>query len=284
MRVRVGRRTVTTAVVAGVTAACVVGATVALPAAYRHVRALLPSGTSVAAGVPRPDGWPPAGVGSGPRRLRPAVTSPAGTGGYRFENVQDDGRTPVGWDPCRPIRYVVRGTAPAGAERAVAEAVAQIGAAAGLRFAFSGRTEERPAENREPYQPGRYGEKWAPVLIAWSDPRESPELAGDTMGLGGAWRFPEPTADGWGREAYVTGSVVLDRPQFVRMLRSGRPDAVALARSVVVHELGHVMGLAHVESRRQLMHPVTQPDITSLRAGDRRGLAALGGVACVPGL
>jgi hypothetical protein len=272
--------------VAGVTALGVAGAVVAVPVAYRHARALLPVPVEAAAQaeVPRPEGWPPAGVGDAGRRLLPVVAAPAGTGGFRFENTQDDGRTPVGWDPCRPIRYVVSGEAPAGAERILREAVAQISEAAGLRFTFAGPTGERPTDKREPYQPDRYGEQWAPVLVAWSDPRESPDLVGDTMGLGGAWRFPEPTADGWGREGYVTGSVVLDRPQFVRVLRSGRSDAVAVARSVVVHELGHVLGLAHVASRRQLMHPETQPHITSLRGGDRRGLAALGRVACLPGL
>jgi hypothetical protein len=212
------------------------------------------------------------------------VAAPPGKGGFTFENVQADRRTPVGWDPCRPVRYVVRGTAPAGAERIVAEAVAQIGEAAGLRFDFVGRTDEEPVARRAPYQPERYGKRWAPVLVAWSTPTQTPALAGDTMGLGGAWRFPEPTERGWGRQAYVTGSVVLDRPQFVEMLSASRPEAAAVARAVVVHELGHVLGLAHVTERRELMYPETQPEVTSLRAGDRRGLAALGRVPCTPGL
>jgi hypothetical protein len=263
----------------------VAGALLVAPAAYRQARDLFPvAATAAPAPLPRPADWPPAAAGVSRHRLRPVVPVPPGTGGYRFENLQDDRRTPVGWDPCRPIRYVVRGTPPAGAERIVAEAVADIGAAAGLRFVHAGPTDEAPSADRRPYQPERYGERWAPVLIAWSDPAESPTLAGRTMGLGASWRFPEPTPGKWGRQVYVSGSVLLDRPQFVRLLRSGRADAVAVSRSVVVHELGHVLGLAHVGSRNQLMHPETHPDVTSLRAGDRRGLAALGRVACAPGL
>ncbi len=30
-----------------------------------------------------------------------------------------------------------------------------------------------PTERRNAYQPGRYGDVWAPVLIAWVDPDES---------------------------------------------------------------------------------------------------------------
>jgi hypothetical protein len=278
---------VAAAVTTGIVVTGLMAGAVAVPIAYRAAaadalrRPVLPA---AAATLPRPENWPRAGVGASAHRLLPPVTPPHGKGGYRFENVQADGHTPVGWDPCRPIRYVVRGRAPAGTERVIGQAVAQVAAATGLRFDYAGTTTEKPVDNRDPYQPGRYGDRWAPLLIAWSNQKETPELKGDTMGLGGAWRVPEPTADGWGKEVYVTGTVWLDKPQVAQMLAAGgrRSDPVGIARALVMHELGHALGLAHVRDRRQLMYPETHEDVTTLAAGDRRGLAALGRVECAP--
>jgi hypothetical protein len=274
--------------VTGIVAAGLAAAVLGVPVVYRAAAAYAPAAVTLPVApstVPRPDDWPAAGAGASTGRLRPPVTPPRGKGGYRFENVQADGRTPVGWDPCRPIRYVVRGKAPAGAERVIAQAVAQIGAAAGLRFQYAGTTTEKPLDNRKPYQPERYGDRWAPLLVAWSNSKETPDLAGNTMGLGGAWRVPEPTADGWGKEVYVTGTVWLDKPQVKQVLVAGwRSDPVGITRALVVHELAHALGLAHVDDRRQLMYPETHEDVTALAAGDRRGLAALGRVACAPAI
>ena len=52
---------------------------------------------------------------------------------------------------------------------------------------------------------------------------------------------------------------------------------------MITHELGHVLGLAHVDDPRQLMF-AENLGTTTLADGDRRGLAALGAGACVPGL
>ena len=36
------------------------------------------------------------------------------------------------------------------------------------------------------FQPDRYGDQWAPVLIAWTDESVITDLAGDVAGVGGA--------------------------------------------------------------------------------------------------
>ncbi|MDP9497989.1 MAG: M10 family metallopeptidase domain-containing protein [Actinomycetota bacterium] len=46
----------------------------------------------------------------------------------------------------------------------------------------------------------------------------------------------------------------------------------------LLHELGHLVGLAHVEDPGQLMHP--QGRIAAYGAGDLRGLAAAGSGPC----
>ena len=56
------------------------------------------------------------------------------------------------------------------------------------------------------------------------------------------------------------------------------------AEAVVLHELGHVVGLDHVSDPSQLMTPVGRPDLLGYAAGDRTGLALLGGGECAPGV
>jgi hypothetical protein len=48
---------------------------------------------------------------------------------------------------------------------------------------------------------------------------------------------------------------------------------------VVLHELGHLVGLDHVRDRGELMFP-TANDVVGYGPGDLQGLAALGRGAC----
>jgi hypothetical protein len=96
---------------------------------------------------------------------------PAGDGRFEFTDVQpSDERKPVAWDPCRPIHYVVNPAGqPPGGQQLIADAVARVSEATGLRFVADGPTTETPRKRRNPYQPKRYGDRWAPVVIHWSD-------------------------------------------------------------------------------------------------------------------
>lgn len=206
-------------------------------------------------------------------RLLPAV--PVTTSGtHEFLHTTDDGG-PVGYDPCRPVRYVVRpdGAPPEGG-RILAEALEVVSAATGLVFEDAGTTDEEPVKDRDLIQPGRYGDGWAPVLVAWSDEGELPELAGQVAGVGGSAAVPG--SDGRGTWL-AAGRLVLDAPDLTSLL--GRPDGESQARAVVVHELGHVLGLDHVDDVSELMHPQTSAR-AELGPGDRQGLALLGSVAC----
>jgi hypothetical protein len=154
--------------------------------------------------------------------------------------------------------------------------VAEISAATGLQFIYDGTTTEDPDTRREPYQPDRYGSRWAPVLITWSDPDEVPELAGDVVGLGGSTPRGAPGQP----LVYVTGQVTLDAPGLAPILEA--PGGAHHVRATLVHELAHVVGLAHVDDPAQVMHPAGE--VTTLAAGDRAGLAELGAGPCVPPL
>ncbi len=130
----------------------------------------------------------------------------------------------------------------------VREAVAQASAATGLKFVEDGMTDEPLSFQRPSVQKARYGDRWAPVLIAFSDARETPPSAADVMGLGGS-RSVAP--DGPASARYVTGTVGLDQDDFDQTMTYS--NGFAMGRAAIMHELGHVVGLAHVEDPLQLM-------------------------------
>jgi hypothetical protein len=208
-------------------------------------------------------------------RLAPVVpvggAPPART--YAFLQSQPDGSGPVAFDPCRPVHYVVHGHPDVGDRgvRVVHEAVAAVSAATGLVFVFDGMTDESPAEDR-----GARGDRLdAPVLIAWSDPDEVPELEGTVAGVGGPVSVRTPD----GSRRYVTGHVYLDAPAIAPDLNPLRRSG---ARAVVMHELGHVVGADHPEDPSQLM-AAENTGQTDWREGDRYALALLGQGTCATG-
>lgn len=193
----------------------------------------------------------------------PAVSEAPPSGGYAFLEPGSPGR-PGSWDACRPVRYVLRPDgAPDGARELLAEAFGQLSAATGLRFVDDGLTDEAPRADRATLQPERYGDGWAPVLIAWSEPSESPELAGTTAGFA-IPRWFDP--DGLGKQI-VTGEVVLDGSQ---LAGTGALPVV----SVVLHELGHLVGLDHVPDPTDIMHARGVP-ATGYTPSALRGLREL---------
>jgi hypothetical protein len=216
------------------------------------------------------------GVDSSESPLGRPAPAPAGEGG--FEVLRRAAGEPVSYDPCRPIRYVIRSHGESPEMRdAITRAIQVVSLASGFQFVGEGFVDERPQDRRPPYDRAAYGARWSPVLIAFSDDAESPSLEGDTIGDGGS--TPVPHGDpGVQRETYVSGQIRLDTPQLM-----AKGDAAEMTRAVMEHELGHVLGLDHVDDERQLMHPRSVATST-LGEGDLRGLATLGSVRCAPGV
>lgn len=201
-------------------------------------------------------------------------TGSAGTGGgdgYAFVRTRGDGE-PVRWSTCEPIRYVVRpDREPDGARDLLEESLQRITDATGLEFEATGTTDEAPARQRGLYQPDRYGDRWAPVLVAYSTPDEDSRLSGAAAGYGG----PALVRVGTGTPRYVSGTVVFDVDEMTSM---GGQDAM---QAVMLHELGHLVGLAHVDDRGQLMNPTLYGrETTDLQEGDLAGLEILGDGEC----
>lgn len=227
---------------------------------------------AVPAGEDRTD-TPPPGLEEQDHPLGAARKPEAASTSYKFLATNDDG-TPVGYSPCRPLHYVINATlAPPGAERLVDDSIRTISEATGITFINDGPTSEAPSSTRAPYQKDLYGDRWAPLLIAWTTPEQAPQLKGPVIGTGGSTHF----SFGDGPKSFVTGSLELDAPQIAEDL--DRSEGAAYATAVILHELGHVMGLEHVDDPAQLMYPeIGAPD--GLAAGDLNGLYELGHAQC----
>ena len=211
---------------------------------------------------------------------QPLVRLATSADSYQFLARQTDGKTPVAYDRCRPIHYVIRQQGePAGSDPIVFAAVERVSQATALHFVFDGTTSEAPSRQRPSQQLARYGTRWAPVLISWSTAKENPDFANaDVLGEGGSGSVTVPS----GARVFVTGAVTLDSTKLGKILK--QPDGDQIVRAVVLHELGHVVGLDHVDSKSQLMYKRIQHGVTDFGAGDLTGLAALGRGGCFPTL
>jgi Matrixin len=123
------------------------------------------------------------------------------------------------------------------------------------------------------------------VLIAWSDPSRSPDLNKDVIGQGGSAYLDihDTTPFDPRTKVYITGTLALDGPAFAKLQPVGDLTAEDIGRVIVSHELGHLVGLGHVEDPTQVMYPSPSYKVTSLAPG-LNGLAKNGRGDCFPAL
>jgi hypothetical protein len=216
--------------------------------------------------------YPPLPADARAVRLLPPVEV-LSSGPHAFRQTLPGG-VPVTYDPCRPVHYVVNPAAmPAVGVSLVHEAVQMLSGATGLVFVDDGLTDEPLSAHRRAVDIPRYGNRWAPVLIGWSDAAAYPELAGDVAGVGGSTMI---TPRGPASARLVSGQVALDSELFARLAARG---AVEQQRAIVLHELAHVVGLDHVDAPTELMFPRTSKQAHFV-PGDLEGLAMLGQGVC----
>ncbi|MFL6109535.1 MAG: hypothetical protein ACJ72L_21430 [Marmoricola sp.] len=213
-------------------------------------------------------------LGLGHDRLRPKVEV-ADSGSYAFLSHQKgDKRDPVGYDPCKPVKIRINPQdAPSGYRSLIEDAMAEVGRDTGLDLQLAGTTDARPHWQNQ-YVPTFLGEpRRTPALVSFASPHEVPQLAGRVAGIGGSVAI---SVQG-GRFRYVTGGVTLDRAVFRDLSRTD--DGRREARAIVLHELGHLVGLAHVKDDRELMNG-ENVGLLDFGPGDLAGLAKVGATPC----
>jgi hypothetical protein len=213
--------------------------------------------------------FPPASDG---RVLTEVPVTTSGTHEFMFK---DEYEVPVRWDPCRSVSYVINPDGgPQGGDELIAEAVGRVSSATGLAFTYEGYTSEVPSFDRRLIQEDVYGDRFVPLIFGWSSGATNPDLADTVTGLGG----PNSVPGAFGEQRYLEGGVVLlDGPDMQAILTS--PAGSPLAVAVIMHETGHVMGLAHVDDPTELMN-ATNTSLIDWGPGDLEGLAIAGSGPC----
>jgi hypothetical protein len=185
---------------------------------------------------------------------------------------------PLRWDACAPVEFVLnQDVAPDHAEDDLRAALAMLADASGLDLVLSGTTAERPDLGRPLVEPSGEGWRWRPVLVAWASPGTT-DIPMDDLDRGVA--LPVAVRDGQ-REAFVTGQVIINASR--SDLVAGFGDRSVSVGATLVHEIGHILGLDHVDDLRQLMSAEPGRGPVTLGPGDLSGLRAIGAAAgCNP--
>lgn len=220
--------------------------------------------------------WVQGSPGREPSTAKPAVAAPlpgpaADPAGFKFLQVDAKTAAPIRFNPCQTVQYVVNPDgAPAGGLTAVNQAIGAISQATGIQFASAGITSETGGAERPNYQPS-YGQTWAPVLIAW---KHLGKADGADHGFAGVGGPQAPVLAGTTYE-YVSGFVLMNADD---------PVPANLLRPILMHELGHVMGLDHVSLPQDIMDPAgTVTPNQTWGPGDLAGLQKVGKAAgCLP--
>lgn len=210
--------------------------------------------------------------------LLPSTTASAASPGYAL--TQTASHYVIRWNPCMPIHYKVNVThAPKGALADVKAAVAALHKASGLVLVYDGQTGAIPQQSFDHnLKPGHF----PPLVIAWARPG---------TGAGASNLLPPAGAAGVGGIAWyewfsrngqylfptqvVTGFVVMN-DKFNATYRAGFGRGETRGE-VLLHELGHAVGLLHVADPAQMMYPAAIPRARAAYGkGDVAGLKRVG--------
>lgn len=187
------------------------------------------------------------------------------------------------WNPCQArVTYKVNpalagatASARSSAVSDVKEAFRRLSAATGITFTYTGMTSSVPTGTRWAER-----QSGAEIVVAWVRPTTSTLLGRDANGA------PVAATGGYSYKTWAIGDSpwngVIDRGFVV--VNSGqqsqfRPGfgAGVTRGNLLLHELGHVVGLNHSTASSQLMYPtILSRASAGYRSGDRAGLSRVG--------
>ncbi|MFV0461150.1 MAG: matrixin family metalloprotease [Actinomycetales bacterium] len=217
-------------------------------------------------------GWPDPPPDAQGTRVLPVVI-PLVQGEYAFLETHEDG-SPVVPDPCRPMHWTLNPEGmPPGADARIREAFDTVSRYSGLQFVEDPPTDERPDLRRRQVQRDRYGDRIAPVLVAFARAEDVADMGAEVAALA----TPQTISSGRGTERISGGQLVVDSEFTAWALTS--PDGQARLRMVLMHEMGHLIGLAHVSNPSEVMSPVAN-GFLDFGPGDQQGLARAGSGRC----
>ena len=171
------------------------------------------------------------------------------------------------WDPCTVIGWRINAAqATSGALADTKAAFYKLSQATGFTFKYRGTTSGIPQADSNSWMPND-----TQIVVAWIHKKQSSIF--DSI----------PTADAAGMPYYLTGyhngdgtsayriakgSVVIDS---TLKLKGGFASGITRG-DVLMHELGHVMGLAHINTTAEMMNPVMTRGAARYGKGDLAGL------------
>ncbi len=167
------------------------------------------------------------------------------------------------WNPCKPIGWRFNaGGGFAGSLKVVKRALVEISRGTGLAFDYEGKTSKVPVRDDT--------SDVADLVIGWTTPKEVSQLSGPTAGYGGS------SGSGPDERHLEIGQafVALDQTESLAPAYADR-GRVSWGQ-VIVHELGHGVGLSHVSAPEQLMYSSATTSNSRFGRGDLRGMELVG--------
>jgi hypothetical protein len=214
----------------------------------------------------------------------PAVIGPRASYRLSTERMPDGRVVVLRWNPCQTITFKVNvAVLPSRVRpvvhREIRSAFGQLAKASGMRFVDRGTTSEVPRSTNLDRQPAEI------VVAVTTAGRTDFPIGGGTLGYGGRswyWWWHDSGRQVRYGAVIARGFVVLDS-RGIRGLRAGFGRGLGRG-NLLLHELGHAVGLDHAGARTSLMYPeLSSNSPNGYAAGDRAGLARAGRRAgCVP--